>query len=165
MMEALFDLTLLTAITFLSSLRFRSAMHGILKEGRIDLNTSRLLTIFMVGFVGWHVHLCLSEFQHFPFSTQLIAWVNILYQNVALFMLPDTNYCRKYHFYMFKSSFLYYFYLKTYLYSNVTLTNIVYVTFTAYQLCHNLFKFSFQYELIAIHLQRGNLAAILPASI
>lgn len=48
---------------------------------------------------------------------------------------------------MFLATFLNYFYLQTYPYSNVTLTNIVYATLISYQLAHNLFKFSFQFEL------------------
>ena len=63
-------------------------------------------------------------------------------------MLKQSNYFVKFNFQMFLSIFLYYFYMKTYPHSNSTLSNIVFVSFTGYQLVHNLFKFSFQFELI-----------------
>ena len=85
---------------------------------------------------------------HYSFPIKLIAYTMMFCHNFSVYLLKHSTYYLKFNFYMFLSTFLYYFYLKTYPYSNVTLTNIVYVSFTAYQLTHNLFKFSFQFELI-----------------
>jgi hypothetical protein len=73
----------------------------------------------------------------------MIAYTTFFQQNFAFYLLEHSRYKSKYVFWMFLSAFLNLFYLNTYPYANTTLTNIVYVTFIAYQLGHNLFKFSF----------------------
>jgi hypothetical protein len=85
---------------------------------------------------------CLSQ-THFPMSTQLIAYSNLFGYNFSDYLLQHSKYKTKYRFWMLIGTFLYYFYLLTYPYSNVTLTNSVFVTFSLYQIFHNLFKFSY----------------------
>jgi hypothetical protein len=83
------------------------------------------------------------DYNTYPYSVTLIAYSNLFNHNFAIYFLSHSKYLSKYYFYMVLSSFLNYFYLKSYPYASVTLTNIVYVTFFGYQLAHNLFKFSF----------------------
>lgn len=98
----------------------------------------------------------------FPFSTGLVAFGCLVSHNFSLYVLAHSKFQTKFKLWMFTATFLNYSYLSTYPYCNVTLTNIVYVTACAYQCAHNLFKFSYHFELILLHLQRGNLAAALP---
>lgn len=100
-----------------------------------------------------------------PYSVSIIAYSNLFCHNFAIYILRHSKYFAKYYFYMILSSFLYYFYLKSYPFSSVTLTNIVYTSFILYQLAHNFFKFSFQFEITIANLNRGNLSAILPARV
>ena len=61
-----------------------------------------------------------------------INYINMFNYNFAIYFLRHTKYLPKYFFYMVLSTFLNYFYLKSYPYASVTLTNIVYVTFFGY---------------------------------
>ena len=85
--------------------------------------------------------------------------------NFSIYCLQYSKYQRKYRFWMFVCLFLNYYYFQTYPYCNVTLTNIVFMTFTLYQLSHNLFKFSFYFEMMMLSLNRGNIAGFLQANI
>jgi hypothetical protein len=111
------------------------------------------------------IYLTLDQSMDYSFSIKLIAYTFLCTHNFSLYMLKQSNYFVKFNFQMFLSIFLYYFYMKTYPHSNSTLSNIVFVSFTAYQLFHNLFKFSFQFELILTQIGVGNLSAVLPARI
>ena len=95
----------------------------------------------------------------------MIAYTCLFTHNFSIYCLQHSKYQLKYRFWMFVCLFLNYYYFKTYPYCNVTLTNIVFMTFTLYQLSHNLFKFSFYFELMIIQLNRGNVAAYLQANI
>lgn len=94
-------------------------------------------------FIVLKLHLAMSEANFYSFSVKLIVWVSTVQHLVAKFMLARSSYFKKYHFYSILCCFINYFYIKTYPYCNVTLTNIVFLTFAGYQVCHNLFKFSF----------------------
>lgn len=83
------------------------------------------------------------DYNTYPYSVTLIVYTNLFNYNFAIYVLRYSKYFQKYYFYMALSTFLNYYYLKSYPYGSVTLTNIVYVTFVGYQLFHNLFKFSF----------------------
>jgi len=90
-----------------------------------------------------YIYLTLDQSRDYPFSTKLIAYTSLCCHNFSLYLLKQSNYFLKFNFQVFLSTFLYYFYMKTYPHSNGTLSNIVFISFTAYQLFHNLFKFSF----------------------
>ena len=166
LIEAIFDLILLHTITYLVSNWLRTLIYAMCKhDDRIELSVTRLIQLCVIIFIMRMLPLSLSLYDSFPFSVSLIAHITLFYHNFAQYFLVHSSYCTKYYFYMFLSTFLNYFYLKSYPYSNVTLTNIVYITFAGYQLAHNLFKLCFQFGLMIHTLNRGNLAGLLPASI
>lgn len=100
-----------------------------------------------------------------PFSVSLIAYTCMFSMGFSTFFLQHSRYQSKYKFWMFMGSYLNYSYQQTYPYCNVTLCNLVFVTFTWYQFLHNLFKFSYHLEMVLYNLQNGNLGSILPAYI
>jgi hypothetical protein len=113
----------------------------------------------------WKIYLTLGLSSTYPFSTSLISYTITMCHLFSIYVLKHSTYLLKFNFQMFLCTFLYYFYLETYPHSNVTLTNLVFMSFTAYQLFHNLFKFSFQFELIVTQIGNGNVSAVLPARI
>jgi hypothetical protein len=140
----IFDLVLLTTTIYVITKQLHELTYIIFKEERINLNVTTILQFLAICFMIGYIYLTLDlSITNYPFSIKLIAYTMTLCHNISVYLLKHSNYYLKYNFYMFLSTFLYYFYLKTYPYSNVTLTNIVYGSFTAYQLTHNLFKFSF----------------------
>jgi hypothetical protein len=163
--ETLIDLGLLQCVMYIASFRTQKLMFDILKERTISLNTTKLVWVFMIVFVVMQSHTILRINENFPFSTKFISHTAYFQQFFGFFFLKHSTYHHKFLFQMFLASFLNYHYLKSYPHCNVTLTNIIYFTFIAYQLTHNLFKFSFQFELCLTQINRGNLSAILPATI
>ena len=95
----------------------------------------------------------------------LIAYVTVIYHNVSIFLIIHSQYMTKYYFYMWTASMMNYQYLALYPHANTTLTNIVYLCFSLYQLTHYLFKFCMQFEQMLTMLQAGNLAAMLSANV
>lgn len=140
-------------------------MFDILKDQTIALNTTKVVWIFMIIFVVRQSHAILRIHDQFLFSTKFISYTAFFQQLFGFFFLRHSTYHHKFIFQMFVSQFLNYYYLKSYPECNVTLTNILYFTFITYQLTHNLFKFSFQFELCLTQIHRGNLSAVLPAAI
>lgn len=147
LIETLFDLGLLQGVMYIVNHRTQNLVYEILKDRAITLNTTKLVWIFMIAFVVRHSHAILRIHDQFSFSTKLISYIAYFQQFFGFFFLRHSTYHHKFIFQMFLASFLNYYYLKSYPFCNVTLTNIIYFTFIAYQLTHNLFKFSFQFEL------------------
>lgn len=144
LIEASFDLILMHTITYLVSNWLRTLVYSMCRhDDRIELNVTRIVKLCAIIFIMRMLPLCLTLYDNFPFSVKVIAYTTLFYHNFALYFLVHSSYCTKYYFYMLLSTFLNYYYLKTYPYSNVCLTNIVYVTFAGYQLAHNLFKLCF----------------------
>lgn len=72
------------------------------------------------------------DYNKYPNSVTIIVYFNLFCHNFAVYILRNSKYFTKYYFYMILSSFLNYYYLKSYPYSSVTLTNIVYTSFIFY---------------------------------
>ena len=133
---------------------------------KINLNTLKLLSIFMILMVEISLpRLTLSSYSQFPFTCSLIAYSGFSATVISELYLLDSSYHPKYMFYSFLSCLLNTLYLKSYPFACVTLTNLVMFWFSLYQLTHNLFKFSFQFQQTAAQLERGFLSTILSTHI
>ena len=104
----------------------------------------------------------ITEIKNSPFTSKLIAYNVFFSIFLSEFYLMRTTYKYKYQFYILLSSILNYFYLKSYPFSNVTLTKEVLICFLLYQATHNLFKFSFQLDHVMRQLDQGLLSTMLP---
>ena len=164
LLVTLFDLGLLYGLVYLASHMFQKLLYHISMRGLMNTTLMNLLELVTITLLLRVIPYCLDT-HNFPFSCQMIAYTCLLTHNFSIYCLQHSKYQLKYRFWMFICLFLNYYYFKTYPYCNVTLTNIVFMTFTLYQLSHNLFKFSFYFELMIIQLNRGNVAAYLQANI
>jgi hypothetical protein len=162
--SSLLDLALCYCIISFTSYLFHTLLYKVCQEadvrynfGKFVIGSTILLLIRMLPYT--------LAYKQNPFSTALISLTCLLSHNFSMYVLEHSRYQMKYKFWMLTACFLNYFYLKTYPYCNVTLTNIVFVTFSLYQFAHNLFKFSYHFESVIRQLQAGTLSAVLPAYI
>lgn len=139
-------------------------VFAVSQEPTVKLNLSKLAMIVLILVILKILPYTLSRVKN-PFSTSLIAYTCFFSYNFSLYALQHSRYQTKYKFWMFMGSFLNYSYQQTYPYCNVTLGNLVFLTFTLYQFLHNLFKFGYHLEMIFHNLHRGTLSAVLPAYI
>ena len=159
----MFDICLLSAANYWIT---RWARHLIFEMGnhsddKIHINWQSLVQIALILLLSNNTVLTLGQYKNYPFSASLISYVTLLYHNISFFTLIHSQYIYKYYFNMWIYTTMTYFYMSSYPNSNTTLTMIVYLTFTVYQLSYHLFKFSFQFEQIIYNVQQGNLSTML----
>jgi len=113
LIEAIFDLILMHTITYLVSNWLRTLVYSMCKyDDRIELNVTRIIKLCAILFIMRMLPLSLTLYDDFQFSVNLIAYITLFYHNFALYFLVHSSYCTKYYFYMFLSTFMYYYYLR-----------------------------------------------------
>lgn len=142
LLRTIIDLSLCYLCIYVSSWLISKIIFKFSQESHFSINAGKMGVISIVVMIVRWLPYCLCTTQY-PYSTCIIAYTNLVAYNFGNYVLMHSKYKAKYTFWMSMGTILYYFYLMTYPYSNVTLCNTVFITFSLYQIFHNLFKFSY----------------------